>query len=150
MIGRVAVRAAAAASVLAVLFAGGLLGLRLLPVAVAAVHTGELPDGPALKVSIGTGVRLRVATTAGAGGSPRYEFATTGVVVPPAPTTRFSELVAACPEPSWPWSVAPSCRADLLVVVDAGRPVRIEFGPDSRGQVWDDDVDVQDLRPAGG
>jgi hypothetical protein len=147
---RVAVRVAAALSVVAILFAGGLLGLRVLPVAITSVQTAAIADGPALKVTIGAGTRLRVATTTQLGGAPRYEFTTASVVVPPAPAVRFSELDARCPEPAWPWSLAATCRADLLVVVDPDRPVRIEFTPDSRGQVWEDDVDVQDLRPAGG
>ncbi len=129
-----------------VVFAGALSGIALLPVTVTHHSQGAIPDGMALRIDLGPGVQLRVATTATLGGAPRYQSSVTAVYPSAEPVLSGRTVSARCDLPGWLSALGRSCSAELLVVVDQGRPVRLYSAQGAAEADVDPDVFLEESR----
>jgi hypothetical protein len=140
-------RIAAGIALAFVLALGGLAGFAVLPVATVHVQTGSIPNGMALRIDVRRGVHLRVATTAEAGGKPRFEYRMTSLAEPFPDPLELDDLSPRCVSFPWAKALGQGCQADLFVVVKAQRPVRIYcegknfIPPEVGGDVFVEDDD---------
>lgn len=147
---RVLLRVLAVLSLLGVLVAGVVVGQWVLPVTPLHVQQGDVPDGLALRVNVGSGVGLHVTTTTMAGGQPRYEYRRTSIAEPAANALVGRELTATCEQPGWADWISPRCHGDLLVVVAPGRPVRLYYPEGQPSPVVDPGVYVEEWHTISG
>lgn len=117
--------ALAGLSLAAVVVGGSVVGMSWLPVAAVHVQRGSIPDGMALRIDLDPQVQLRVVSTAAAGGEPRYEYRTTSFAEPLPNPLEGRVISAHCITSAWPGASDQGCHGELLVVVTAGRPLRV-------------------------